>query len=48
MQILDWIKKDDGNPDHPMRSPAAAAKLLAELRKAEPLAALKDLTAWPT
>ncbi len=46
MQILDWIKKDDGNPDHPMRSPAAAAKLLAELRKAEPLAALKDLTAW--
>ena len=44
--MLDWIKKDHGHPDHPMRNPAAAAKLLAELRKAEPLAALKDLTAW--
>ena len=29
-----------------MRNPAAAAKLLAELRKADPLTALKDLTAW--
>ena len=46
LQILDWIKKDQGQPDHPMRNPAAAAKLLAELRKADPLAALKDLTAW--
>ncbi len=29
-----------------MRNPAAAAKLLAELRGADPLVALKDLTAW--
>jgi hypothetical protein len=43
---LDWIKKDHGTPEHPMRNPAAAAKLLAELRGVDPLAALKDLTAW--
>jgi hypothetical protein len=40
------LKKGDGHPEHPMRDPAAAAKLLAELRGADPLAALKDLTAW--
>jgi hypothetical protein len=40
------IKKDDGDPDHPMRNPAAAAKLLAEMRGADPLTALNDLTAW--
>ena len=41
-----WIDKVDGHPDHPMRNPAAAAKLLAELRGVDPLAALNDLTAW--
>lgn len=46
MKTLDWIKKDNGQPEHPMRNPAAAAKLLAELRGADPLTALKDLTAW--
>jgi TfoX/Sxy family transcriptional regulator of competence genes len=35
-----------GAPDHPMRDPALAAKLFAELREAEPLAALRDLSAW--
>lgn len=44
--MLDWIKKDDSHPDHPMRSPAAAAKLLAEMRGADPLTALNDLSAW--
>lgn len=43
---MDWIKKDDGHPDHPMRNPAAAAKLLAESRGVDPLTALNDLTAW--
>jgi hypothetical protein len=43
---LDWIRKDDGHPDHPMRNPAAAAKLLAEMRGADPLTALNDLIAW--
>jgi len=44
--MLDWIKKGDDHPDHPMRNPAAAAKLLAEIRGADPLTALNDLSAW--
>jgi hypothetical protein len=44
--MLDWIKKGDDHPDHPMRDPAAAAKLLAEMRGADPLSALNDLGAW--
>ena len=44
--MLDWIKKDAGHPDHPMRNPAEAAKLLAAMRNADPLAALTDLSAW--
>src|SRR5712691_2841205 len=44
--MLDWIKKGEGHPDHPMRNPAAAAKLLAEMRGADPLMALNDLSAW--
>ena len=44
--MLDWIKKGEGHPDHPTRNPAAAAKLLAEMRGADPLTALTDLSAW--
>ena len=44
--MLDWIKQDSGHADHPMRNPALAAKLLADLRELEPLAALSDLSAW--
>ena len=44
--MLDWIKKSEGHPDHPMRNPAAAAKLLAEIRGHDPLTALTDLSAW--
>ncbi len=44
--MLDWIKKDNSHADHPMRNPAAAAKLLAEMRGADPLTALNDLSAW--
>ncbi len=38
--------KDESRRDHPMRDPASAAKLFAELREADPLAALRDLSAW--
>jgi hypothetical protein len=44
--MLDWIKKDAGHPDHPMRNPAEAAKLLAAVREVDPLAALTELSAW--
>jgi hypothetical protein len=43
--MLDWIKKDHGHPDHPMRNPAEAAKLLAEMRGFDPLTALDELSA---
>jgi hypothetical protein len=44
--MSDRTKKDESRPDHPMRDPASAAKLLAELREADPLTALRDLSAW--
>jgi hypothetical protein len=44
--MLDWIKKDHGHPDHPMRNPAEAAKLLAGLRNSDAVAALNELGAW--
>jgi len=44
--MLDWIKKDHGHPDHPMRNPAEAAKLLAKIRGFDPLTALNELNAW--
>lgn len=44
--MLDWIKKDHGHPDHPMRNPAEAAKLLADMRDFDPLTALNELSAW--
>lgn len=44
--MLEWLKKDDGHPDHPMRNPASAAKLLAEMREADPLTALNELSGW--
>jgi hypothetical protein len=44
--MSDRTKKDDSHPDHPMRDPASAAKLFAELREADPLTALRDLSAW--
>jgi hypothetical protein len=44
--VSDATKKDDGDPDHPMRDPASAAKLFAELREADPLTALRDLGGW--
>jgi hypothetical protein len=43
---MDRFQGGISHPDHPMRNPAAAARLLGELRVADPLAALADLTAW--
>jgi hypothetical protein len=37
---------DKGGPGHPMGDPASAAKLFAELRDADPQAALRDLSGW--
>jgi len=44
--MLNWTKDGDGGSGHPMSDPAAAAKLLGELRGAEPLIALNDLGGW--
>ena len=45
--MLDWLKKDDdGHLEASMRSPASAAKLLAGMRRADPAAALEELTGW--
>jgi hypothetical protein len=44
--MLDWIKKPRGGSDHPMRNPTSAAAVLAELRGADAVAALNDLSGW--
>lgn len=44
--MLDWIKKPGPAPEHPMRDPASAAVLLAELRERDSVAALADLRGW--
>ena len=44
--MLEWIKKVGADPDDPMRSPSAAATLLANLRGADPVTALNELSGW--
>ena len=44
--MLEWIKKAGREPDHPMRNPASASALLANLRGSDPVAALSDLSGW--
>jgi hypothetical protein len=44
--MLDWISKDHGHQDDPLRNPAEAAKLIAKLRGLDPLAALNELGEW--
>ena len=44
--MLEWIKKVGANPDDPMRSPSAASTLLANLRGADPVTALNELSGW--
>lgn len=44
--MLDWIKKHDTERGRPMSEPDAAAPVLAELRNADPVTALTELTGW--
>ena len=44
--MMDWLKKDDGYSDPSMRTPASAAKVLAGMGHAGPVAALEELTGW--
>jgi hypothetical protein len=44
--MLEWIKHEGGGSGEPMRDPAAAKKLLAEMCAADPLIALNDLRGW--
>jgi hypothetical protein len=40
---MNWIRKDDVHADHPMPDPASTAKLVPELRGADPATALDSL-----
>jgi hypothetical protein len=44
--MLEWIRRQDEAPAQPMGNPAAASSLLAELRSADPVTALDELTGW--
>jgi len=45
--MLEWIKKpEESGAEDPMRSPASAAALLAELRERDPVTALAELGGW--
>ena len=44
--MLNWNRDGDGGSGNPLGDPATAAKLLGELRDAEPLIALNDLRGW--
>jgi hypothetical protein len=44
--MLEWIKKAGREPDHPMRNPASASALLANLSGSDPVEALSDLSGW--
>ena len=43
---LDWLKDLGSRPDHPMTDAAEAARLLAELPRDDPEAALAEINAW--
>jgi hypothetical protein len=44
--MLDWIKKPEPGHEDPMRTPASASAMLAELRKSDPVTALSELRGW--
>jgi len=44
--MLEWIRKPDAGPGEPARDRGAASSLLADLRGAEPITALNELTGW--
>jgi len=44
--MLEWIKKPESGAEDPMRNPASASALLAELRERDPVTALSELGGW--
>ena len=44
--MLEWIKKPEAGGEDPMRNPAAASAMLAELRERDPVTALSELGGW--
>jgi len=44
--MLEWMKHEGAGSEEPLRDPAAAKKLLAEMCDADPLIALNDLRGW--
>jgi hypothetical protein len=44
--MLKLVDEDEAHPDETIHSPAAAAKLLAGIRAADPLTALDELSGW--
>jgi hypothetical protein len=44
--MLEWLKTSGPDPEDPMRNPASASALLAELRAADPAKALDELGGW--
>lgn len=46
IDVLDWVKKRVGGPSAPKIAPAAADGLLPDLREADPVIALNELSGW--
>ncbi len=44
--MLEWIKKPESGAEDPMRNPATASAMLAELRERDPVTALDELGGW--
>jgi len=44
--VLEWIKSPGTGPEDPMRSPASASAMLADLRESDPVTALGELRGW--
>lgn len=44
--MLEWIKSPGSGPEDPMRSPASASAMLANLRESDPATALGELRGW--
>ena len=46
IDVLDWVKKRVGGPSTPQAEPSPAEGLLPDLREADPVIALNELSAW--
>ena len=44
--MLEWIKSPGSGPEDPMRSPASASAMLAQLRESDPVTTLGELRGW--